>query len=169
MIEQMKAYYVAQSFTLVLVNDPDVIALVESKGFDRGSKVRLGRKDDTYYDGLPQLWPALNTIRANSQFNLDFLASILTTQVSWIGDALSRNQYFHDHSPVLEFFRHLRNALSHGNQWHFTGQEPRHPARLGRFELSRELHGTRVLFEYLSTGDVLDLFDETAAHLLTLA
>ena len=35
MIEQMKAYYVAHSFTLVLVNDPDVIALVESRGFDR--------------------------------------------------------------------------------------------------------------------------------------
>lgn len=31
-------------------------------------------------------------------------------------------------NPVFEFFRHVRNAASHGNKWHFSSKEPARPA-----------------------------------------
>lgn len=72
---------------------------------------------------------------------------------------LAKNRYF-DHAPVLEFFRHRRNALSHG--------EPRRPAVSRSFVLTGAEQGMNVLFGNISTGDIMDLFDDTADHLRSL-
>lgn len=168
MIDRLRSYYVAASFGVLLLNDDDVLRLVESKGYDMGSRVILGRRDGTYHDTLPDLWTSITTVRGNPGFNLDFLGALLMIAVSWAGNELSNNAYF-DKTPELEFFRHLRNAVSHGNRWHFTGAEPRRPAAFGLFTLTAALHGQDgVLFEVMSTGDVADLLEHTAVHLRTL-
>lgn len=168
MIDVLKGYYVAASFWLVLLNDEDVLGLIENKGYDLRSTARLGRRDGTYYEGLPDLWSAIHAVRGSAGFNLDFLGALLTVCVTWVGDALDRQAYF-DRTNELMFFRHLRNALAHGNRWHFRNGEPRQPAEFGPFILAAALHDREpVLFDYMSTGDVLDLLDHTAAHLRSL-
>lgn len=168
LIDRLKEYFVAGGLSLVLLNDDDVLRLMERKGYDPGTTIALGRRDNTKYTDLPPLWDAVSAVRGDPQFNLDYLGLLLTVIVSWVGDALAQHRYF-DQTPELLFFRHLRNALSHGNKWHFLGAEPRQPAYFGSFVLSKSMHGDEgVLFGFMSTGDVLDLLDHTAAHLRSL-
>ena len=89
------------------------------------------------------------------------------TALSWTGDELSKNGYF-DKAPVLELFRHLRNGISHGNKFHLVNGEPRRPAKFKGFEITPAVHGQGVLFEFMSTGDLFDLFDEVKSHLRSL-
>lgn len=37
-------------------------------------------------------------------------------------------KHLKDHSPEFEFFRHIRNASSHGNRFTFSTREPKRPA-----------------------------------------
>lgn len=92
-----------------------------------------------------------------------------------IGDALGEAKYF-DKGPDLEFVRHLRNGVAHGNQFslrrgepkrpaHFTGPDQRlmpdgttpSPGQAHTFEITRGLQGQPVLFDYVGPGDVYDL------------
>lgn len=164
MIDQLKASYVATSMGLLALNDPGLSELLLRWGLDPGSTVRLGRKDNSYYDGL-DVYSALGIARGNPAFNLNFMGGLITTAVSWIGAELDANRYF-DRSPELEFFRHIRNGVSHGNRFHFRNREPRRPAMFATFELDASLHGQNILFEYMSTGDVFDLFDEIRNQLI---
>ena len=174
-VNYLKVFFVAGTTGLIALNDPEILTHLErSRGFDRGASVRLGRKDDTYYEGL-DFWSAVSTAQS-STFNLAFMGAMLLASISWIGDKLNANTYFDGRLPVgavrppeLEFFRHLRNAAAHGNRWHFVGGEPRRPAAFQRFTLDSTLHGKDgVLFEYLSTGDVFDLFDHLGGYLRDL-
>ncbi len=166
LIEQLQATYAATSTSLVMLNDPDFHRLLQDKGYDAGSTMRLGRRDNTYYEGI-RLWDSIHLAKENSQYNLNFLGSLFMTMVSWIGHELSENHYF-DKTPELEFFRHLRNAISHGNNFHLKNGEPRRPAQFKEFIITSNLHGKPVLFEFMSTGDLFDLLDYTKVHLRSL-
>ena len=104
----------------------------------------------------------------NPVFNLNFLGSQFMTILSWLGEELSKNGYF-DKSPELEFFRHLRNGISHGNTFNLLNGEPQRPARFTQFEIMPSLHGQPVLFEFISTGDLFDLFDHVKRHLRSIS
>jgi hypothetical protein len=166
MLGRLQEYYAAVSTALVLLNDDDVLRLLRAKGYDPGSTIRLGRRDNSYYEGI-KLWDAIHSVRRNAGFNLDFLGSLFMTTLSWVGDELSKNGYF-DKTPELELFRHLRNGISHGNTFNLLNGEPRRPAKFKRFDITSALHGKNVLFEFMSTGDLFDLFDHVKAHLRTL-
>jgi hypothetical protein len=166
MLERLQDYYAAVSTALVLLNDDEVLRLLQAKGYDPGSTIRLGRRDNSYYEGI-KLWDAIHSVRGNAGFNLDFLGSFFMTTLSWVGDELRKNGYF-DKTSELELFRHLRNGISHGNTFNLLNGEPRRPARFKGFEITPALHGQNVLFEFMSTGDLFDLFDHVKAHLRTL-
>ncbi len=68
MIDTLRHYYVAASFGLVLLNDDDVLAVSERKGYDLGTTTRLGRRDNPYHDSLPDLWAAIQTVRGSEGF-----------------------------------------------------------------------------------------------------
>lgn len=89
------------------------------------------------------------------------------TIISWVGDELSNNGYF-DKTPELEFFRHLRNGISHGNKFSFKNDEPTRLAKFKGFEITKVIQGKTVLFEFISTGDLFDLFDHIKTHLRAL-
>jgi hypothetical protein len=91
------------------------------------------------------------------------MGGLIATAVLWIEDELKANVYF-DKTPELEFFRHTRNGLSHGNRFHFMSGQPSRPATFGQFTLDASLQGHNILFEYLSSGDVFDLFDAVYDH-----
>ena len=98
---------------------------------------------------------------------------MLTGSLLAVGDALKDNGYF-DHAPELELVRHLRNGVAHGN--HFDIRYPdeltKYPAhnrdgwfRHTVFEITPELDGKPVLFDFMEAGDVLDLLFSVASHL----
>jgi hypothetical protein len=70
-------------------------------------------------------------------------------------------------SPVFQFFRHVRNAASHGNRWHFRSWEPISRAEWNGIVIddtlkgpSNPLHGKQCIYGTLKPfkpGDVLFL------------
>lgn len=91
-----------------------------------------------------------------------------------LGDRLAMENYY-DRAPVLEMVRHLRNGIAHGNR--FTLRNPSElstwPAHMRdaacrsseTFEITPDLDGSAVLFDYMGPGDVLDLLISVSTHL----
>jgi hypothetical protein len=97
-----------------------------------------------------------------------------------VGDALSRHRYF-DHAPDVELLYHLRNGVAHGNRFNLTKEGlmrlakwPAHNrhARVrvpgADFEVKQSLNGTKVLFDFMGPGDVLDLLQSIAVRFMRL-
>jgi len=97
-----------------------------------------------------------------------------------LGDALSKNEYF-DRRPELEMVYHLRNGIAHGNRFHFlmSGLKRliKHPAHNrtasahvpnAEFEITPDLAGKQVLFDFMGPGDVLDLLQSIGYRLMYL-
>ncbi len=68
----------------------------------------------------------------------------------------------HDGSPIFEYFRHVRNAASHGGTFNFREGEPSKRAEWRGLRIDHERKGrTNPLFDtpcfgsYLDIGDVL--------------
>ena len=47
------------------------------------------------------------------------------------------------HSPIFEFFRHIRNGCSHNNKFYFKNDEPRRPAEWRTLRIDDQLKGGR--------------------------
>jgi hypothetical protein len=69
--------------------------------------------------------------------------------------------------PEFQFFRHIRNASSHGNRFFFTANEPRRDAEWRSKNIALDpkgqahpLHNSRCFFDFLGPADlVLLLWD----------
>lgn len=129
--------------------------------------LELARHDGTMYS-VKKYAPLVKQLRGNSSFNLEYLGIVIQALLMNIGDELARNRYF-TKSPELEFFRHLRNALGHGNRFHFKADEPVRQACLRGRNLSASMHGERAFFQYMQPGDVFDLLDDIESQLVALA
>lgn len=65
-----------------------------------------------------------------------------------------------DHSPAFEFFRHIRNASSHLNHFHFADHEPSRPAAWRGFVIDHTLRGrTNPVYNQGCFGNVLGVGD----------
>jgi hypothetical protein len=80
-----------------------------------------------------------------------------------------------DHGPDLEFLRHLRNAVAHGNRFELRNGEPRRDAYSEnysippqRFEVTKHAHERPALFEFLGPGDVCDLLNSIGSRLIVI-
>jgi hypothetical protein len=156
--------YAASSLGLTVVQHPERQRIIEGiLGLDRGSTLRLGRQDNTYYEGI-DVWASLDAIHGSADFNLYFLGTFFMVGLSAIGDVCSRHDYF-DKTPELELLRHLRNGVSHGNRFNLRSGQPRRPAKFKGFEVTPAVNGQTVLFEFISTGDIFDLLDHIEDHL----
>ncbi|MGN7203935.1 hypothetical protein ACTHQF_06645 [Pedobacter sp. SAFR-022] len=81
----------------------------------------------------------------------------LIHSIVFIGDLIQQAN-LSNHSPEFEFLRHLRNAMAHGNRFHFKNNEPKRAAFFNEFKLTSELDGmNKVIPDFLGTADVLDL------------
>ena len=59
--------------------------------------------------------------------------------------------------PLLQYFRHVRNAGFHGNHFRFDGRsavDPAAPPTWRTSVMSKDLGGQRLFFEFLRAGDV---------------
>ena len=52
-----------------------------------------------------------------------------------------KDQVTGDHRPILEFFRHVRNGVSHGNKLFFKNWEPARPAAWRTLTIDHTLKG----------------------------
>jgi hypothetical protein len=119
---------------------------------DEGRKTTVSRRHesrryDSIVDDLARVW---------------LVGALLS-----IGDALKRYDYF-DHAPELELLHHLRNGVAHGNTFRIDrkllAKFPAHN-RLAwvkgdnktEFEITSDLQGKPVLFDFMGPGNVLDL------------
>ena len=96
-----------------------------------------------------------------------------------LGDALALNNYF-DRAPELELVRHLRNGVAHGNKFRIDkpSKLEKYPAHnhlawvksdlKTNFEITPELQGCSVLFEFMKPGDVLDVLMSVNIYLRNL-
>jgi hypothetical protein len=69
-----------------------------------------------------------------------------------------------DKSPEFEFFRHIRNAASHGNKFNFLNWEPASPACWRGATIdhnlkgkSNPLHGKECFGTFIGIADMIDL------------
>lgn len=72
-----------------------------------------------------------------------------------------------DLSPEFEFFRHIRNASSHQNNFHFLAHEPSSPACWRGVIIdhslkgeSNPLHGTECFGTFMEIADLMDLLKD---------
>jgi hypothetical protein len=99
----------------------------------------------------------------------DMAAVWLVGSLLKVGDALSANSYF-DHGPDVELLYHLRNGVAHGNRFNIDNRGKKRLAKWpannkfayvrvpgADFEISEQLNGKQVLFDFMGPGDVLDL------------
>lgn len=150
-----------------LLNDPELWTAFrgwQSKNLasDQPPFLSFPRRDGTLYE--MDLDATVANVTNNPGFTMIVILNAFTVMLPDIAHALSQRHYF-TNSPELEFFRHLRNAVSHGNKFHFTNNKINHPARFGAYEITPALEGQRALFAFINPGDVLDLFDEIERQL----
>jgi hypothetical protein len=169
--------YGASAASLEVLRHPHTMAVVEQLEFERpaGELVaghQIVRKDGTVI--LSNLSHYVREVEPEHEHRamvdrLWWIGALLT-----LGDAIADADL--DRGPDLEFIRHLRNGVAHGNRFHFRNGEPRRPAfffgPLGRFlpnraiiecdvpefRIEASLEGSPVLFDYVGAGDLYDLF-----------
>jgi len=161
---------------LELVRDPrvrDLTPSVNPLGHPPAGLVQ--RKDGTLsaYDWLHHLNVAKDDPDMATELDRAWLVSALVV----LGDRLASEDYF-DHAPLLEMVRHLRNGVVHGNRFEIRdpGALLKRPARTrnaacrsqtgATFEITPNLNGTPVLFDFMGPGDVLDVLISVGTLLL---
>jgi hypothetical protein len=166
-IGNAKLILVGANLFLYLLNHDDHYKMLRSELFPiADNSIEFGRHDGTMAR-IENIGPVVDQLRSNPSFNLEYMGLLVQTVILNIGDELSRNGYF-DKTPELEFFRHLRNGLAHGNTFHFSRNEPSRPAAFRGRSISRSLDGQQVVFGFVLPGDVLDLIDHLERHLATI-
>jgi len=164
LIPQLRLGYVGALLLLVLMNEEP--ATDWFLNYLRNPEVRLSRRrGEDYTLDVPA---AVQAVRSSGAFNLSVMQVPLGAALVRLGDALSRHDYF-DHAPILEFVRHLRNGVSHGNRFLIRPGEPRRPAHFRDLAITPALNGSPVLFDFLETGDCIDVLDAVEAHLRALS
>lgn len=105
--------------------------------------------------------PSLEFIKKHRRTTFDFLGLPIKSALLDIGDALKEHNYL-DNEPALEFFRHIRNGIAHGNR--FNIKSLTRTAKFKNLTIDLPLHGTKVLPDwegggFLHLGDCLELID----------
>jgi hypothetical protein len=123
--------------------------------------------------GLPNFGLSLDKVKCdNSRYFEESIAGLLFPVITNVGHELDIKGLYDNAVPELEFFRHMRNGVAHGNEWNLTGHSPKWPARFNGFDLGpgweadeanaramqQHLNGTTVIggFGYMRVGDALD-------------
>lgn len=163
LIDRLLLCYSANALILNLLIYEGTEPLLMAIDVQEGSELRVLRSDGSYYAGI-DLWQVIKQTKRNPAFGLDFLSLQLMTIISAVGTVFAEHDYF-DQTPELEFLRHLHQGVLHGNSFYLADGEPKRLAKFGDFEITADLHGQTIFFEFLMPGDIFDLFDNLKNHL----
>lgn len=176
--QRMADGYFVHYAALTVAGDPNALALAPktlNRIFVPVGFVR--RKDGTEH--VFHFTHYLQLAQKNVEIMHDLKRVWLAAALLTVGDALSQHGYF-DRAPELELVRHLRNGIAHGNR--FRIDKPanlrRYPAhnheawvrsdKKTMFEITPQLDGKIVLFDFMDAGDVLDVILSIAVYLMNL-
>jgi hypothetical protein len=67
--------------------------------------------------------------------------------------------------PVVQFFRHIRNAAAHNNVFTFSKDQPGKPAIWRGKQIARALEGLPCFFNFMAPGDLPLLLEEISRAL----
>jgi len=173
---QLVGGYYSHLAAVTVASDPRATALMPAtkpgrlvpEGVVRGKDGHEGAFHFEFY-----LAAVRNDPFVQDQFARVYLAGAIIT----LGDALSRHRYF-NHQPELELLYHVRNGVAHGNRFNI---DARGEARLARFpahnkvaiarvphsppfEITPALRGTPVLFDFMESGDVVNLLNSVGSY-----
>lgn len=166
----------AHAAAVEIARDPRTLGLAPAADADgaRPSGTVLC-KDGTSRDF--DLHYALDLMRSDPGLRGEMDRAWCVSSLLLLGDQLATAGYF-DRAPVLEMVRHLRNGIAHGNR--FTLRNPREleawPANMrdaacqsgSPFDITTDLEGSPVLFDFMGPGDVLDVLISVSTHLRSL-
>lgn len=112
----------------------------------------------------------IQNICTSGALTADFAVTRLCCML--LNSAYQAARHHNDKSPEFEMFRHLRNAASHGNKFHFENLEPRRPTRWRSLTINHTtkgsgnpLHGVECVGHTLSPADVLMLLSDIESRL----
>lgn len=178
--------YMAYAATTVLLRHPYALDALERLERDNAGPAVVPTSVIPRKDGSAHFFNLSHFVREVStqpDFRSEQDRLWITGALLTFGDELSKVDYF-DRGPDLEFIRHLRNGVGHGNRFHFRKGEPRRLAHFtgaaGRdgvtavtypatiFKITPVLEGQTVLFEFLGPGDFCDLFMLVADRLIRI-
>lgn len=118
----------------------------------------------------------LDQMRAHPVLRTELDRAWCVSSLILLGDRLAAEDYF-DRAPVLEMVRHLRNGIAHGNRFTLRNTKemdswPAHTREAScqtgePFEITAELDGHAVLFDFMAPGDVLDLLISVGTYLMS--
>lgn len=184
-IDKVMMHITIGNMLLWFINEPQNVAnfkktfVVDIAGFIK--------KDGTGKE-LP-LHSAFDYCRGNREFNLEYLKKVLMVEINWIFENLpKRYQYSYENaydgknrntkevfSKEFEFFRHIRNACSHGNKFNLKnssgklsnlfdkGKNPYYEASWRNFTIdpnaNSKLDESELFFTFLESGDAIELLE----------
>jgi hypothetical protein len=176
MAERIAAGYYPHIAAIQIAQDPPSVSL--SPGAELGILIpegRVFRRDGTFHRFHFDHFLAKV---GNDPAIIDELTRVwLVGALLTLGDALTANVYF-DRAPELELLRHLRNGVAHGNAFRIDNPQslndfPAHNKLAwvksdtgAEFEITPNLQGQRVLFDFMGPGDILDLIVSVGLYLI---
>lgn len=179
---RMAQGYYAHTAAIEFAKNPDAKALASTTPLGQISSYII-RKDGTQHTfDLPHYLNQAHTDPAV----VDELPRVwLVGSLLSVGDALSiiskhlKPARYLNGAPILELLYHLRNGIAHGNKFNFLKSGKKrlnkyktHNKTAGvrsdtkaEFEITIDLQGKPVLFEFMGPGDVLDLLQSVEVYL----
>ena len=153
-IERIEANFVITSISLGYLHNPEIRAIANG-WLDPGSTVKFGRKRESSYKSY-DVFSVYEMFYEKKENNIDYMVYPLLAMISYVHDLIKNNGLLNQ-TPEFEFFRHIRNGVSHGNRFNLRNNEPRRTATFLNFSIDSSLNGTHVVHGYMKTGDILDL------------
>ena len=126
-----------------------------------GSKI-LDRYGKNIGLGLPPILWDENFNKEKPQAVVQSCTLIVSGFLGSVYEILKSNHY--SDNPIWQFFRHVRNACFHGNQFYFMKGQPNKPASWRGMEIDSSLNGSTLIFDFIGIGDcfllVADIMNE---------
>lgn len=118
-------------------------SIIAIEGFFDDSLFKV--KDDDFLGVVGRKYRArvnISKLRQYSKEHFDKSWFSISLTISLINRSWYMVEKFQDYSPEFEFFRHLRNAASHGNRFKFNKIEPSRPASWRGITIDHNLKGS---------------------------
>jgi hypothetical protein len=169
---RMAQGYYADKTALEIAKDPRSDSLIPPITVPAAVAVgRVMRKDGTGHAySIPHY---LEYARSNPEMAHDLERVWIAGALLAVGDALKKLRYL-DRAPLLELLRHLRNGVAHGNRFHIEKPEqlkkfPAHNRQARHnyieFEITPQLQGQPLLFDFMGPADALDVLSSIELYL----
>lgn len=112
--------------------------------FDKSNPLVLGPDKIAWYHGKIQPAATIDTGQVHQEcisgaFTADVAVRSLCCML--LNSAYELAKPHHDNSAEFELFRHVRNAASHGNRFHFKATEPARAASFGTLAIDESHRG----------------------------